>query len=325
MCWPAAYGGGGRSALERYVVIEELLVAGAPVAAHWIADRQTGPTILRYGSEAQKQRYLPAMAQGTCFSALGLSEPDTGSDLASVRTRATRTDGGWLINGTKIWTSHAHRAQVLVVLARSAPHDPAHRHAGLSQFIIDLTPAPTGLTIRPIRLMNGEQHFNEVVLCDVFVPDDMVLGTVGNGWEQVVQELAYERSGPERFLSTFLVLPELARLASAVQDPRISSALATAWSSVWAMRQLSISVAVMLERGESPQVEAAVVKSMGTELEQEIVELARSVLPFAVAADAHDPAARVVAGGLTHSPGYTLRGGTTEVLRGIVARGLRLR
>jgi acyl-CoA dehydrogenase len=325
MCWPAAYGGGGRPALERYVVIEELLVAGAPVAAHWIADRQTGPSILRYGSEAHKRRYLPAMAQGTCFSALGLSEPDTGSDLASVRTRATRADGGWRLSGTKVWTSHAHRAQVLVVLARSAPLDPARRHDGLTQFIIDLTPAPPGLTVRPIRLMTGEQHFNEVVLTDVFVPDDMVLGTVGNAWQQVVEELANERSGPERFLSTFLVLPELARLTAATADARVLAALATAWSNVWALRQLSISVALMLDRGESPEVEAAVVKSLGTELEQEIVELARSVVPFPVAADGHDQAARVIADGLTHSPGYTLRGGTNEVLRGIVARGLGLR
>jgi acyl-CoA dehydrogenase len=324
MTWPSEYGGGGRSALERYVVIEELLAAGAPVAAHWIGDRQTGPSILRYGTQAQKRRFLPAMAQGRLFCALGLSEPDAGSDLASVRTRAVPAAGGWLVSGTKIWTSHAHRAHLLVVLARSAPPDKARRHAGLTQFMIELATA-SGVTVRPIELMTGEQHFNEVVLEDVFVPDDMVLGSVGNAWQQVVEELANERSGPERFLSTFLVVPELARWAAATGDSRVRAALAEAWSAVWALRQLSMSVAVMLDRGESPQVAAAVVKSLGTELEQEIIELARSVLPIGVAADAPDATGRIIADGLLHSPGYTLRGGTNEVLRGIIARELGLR
>jgi len=168
MTLPERYGGHGRSPLERFVVIEELLAAGAPVGAHWIADRQTGPSILAHGTEEQKQRFLPAIARGEGFFAIGMSEPDSGSDLASVRTRAeVDGEGGWRLNGTKVWTSGAHIAHAILLLARSAPLE-NDRHAGLSQFIV---PLPSeGVTIRPILGLSGEHHFNEVVFDDVFVP-----------------------------------------------------------------------------------------------------------------------------------------------------------
>lgn len=208
MTVPVEYGGHGRSHLERFVVTEELLAAGAPVAAHWIADRQIVPSLLKYGTENQKQQYLPAIASGACYFGIGMSEPDSGSDLASVRTKATRVDGGWSITGTKVWTSGAHRAHAFFCLARTTAVDPAHRHDGLSQFIVDLH--SPGVDIRPIVSMNGEHHFNEVILDDVFVADDMVFGTIGDGWQQVTSELSFERSGPERFLSTFTLLAETA-------------------------------------------------------------------------------------------------------------------
>ena len=138
MTIPPEYGGHGRSALERYIVVEELLAAGAPVAAHWISDRQVGPNLLRYGSESLKRRYLPAIAQGTCYFAIGMSEPDAGSDLAAVRTTGTRVDGGWTVSGTKIWTSGAHRAHALIALLRTGPPDGRQRHVGLSQLLIEL-------------------------------------------------------------------------------------------------------------------------------------------------------------------------------------------
>src|SRR5207237_9662998 len=141
------YGGCGRSALERYIGVEELLAAGAPVAAHWISDRQVGPNLLRYGSESLKRRYLPAIAQGTCYFAIGLSEPDAGSDLAAVRTAGTRADGGWRVSGTKIWTSGAHRARAFIALLRTGPADGRQRHAGLRQLLIALD--QPGVTIRP--------------------------------------------------------------------------------------------------------------------------------------------------------------------------------
>ena len=207
MTIPVEYGGHGASPLERYVVTEELLAAGAPVAAHWVADRQIGPTLLRFGTEEQRRRYLPGIAAGEVYFGIGMSEPDSGSDLASVRTKAERVDGGWALTGTKVWTSGAHRARAFFALARTAPRDEAHRHAGLSQFIVELS--SPGVTIRPIPLLTGAHHFNEVVFDGVFVPDAMVLGEIGSGWHQVTSELAFERSGPERFLSTYPLLAAL--------------------------------------------------------------------------------------------------------------------
>jgi len=209
MTVPKSYGGHGRSFQERFVVTEELLAAGAPVAAHWIADRQIVPSLLKYGTEHQKETFLPRIARGECFFGIGMSEPDSGSDLASVRTRATSVDGGWALTGTKVWTSGAHLAHAFIGLARTEPADPAHRHAGLSQFIVDLR--GPGVEIRPIISMNGAHHFNEVILDEAFVPDDMVFGEIGNGWAQVTSELAFERSGPERFLSTFPLLAACAQ------------------------------------------------------------------------------------------------------------------
>ena len=211
MTVPAEYGGHGRSHRERFVVTEELLAAGAPVAAHWIADRQIVPSLLKYGTEQQKREFLPRIAAGTCFFAIGMSEPDSGSDLASVRTLATEGADGWKVCGRKTWTSGAHLAEAFICLARTSPADPERRHAGLSQFIVDLR-AP-GVSISPIISMNGRHHFNEVVLDEVHVPPGMVFGEIGSGWQQVTSELSFERSGPERFLSAF---PLLASAASAM-------------------------------------------------------------------------------------------------------------
>jgi acyl-CoA dehydrogenase len=338
MTIPPEYGGHGRSPLERYVVVEELLAAGAPVAAHWVSDRQIGPNLLRYGSESLRQRYLPAIARGECYFAIGLSEPDAGSDLAAVRTAAVRADGGWIVSGVKIWTSGAHRAHALIALVRTGPPDGRQRHVGLSQLLIEL--GQPGVTIRPIISMTGEHHFNEVVFDGVFVPDAQVVGTIGDGWAQVTSELAYERSGPERLLSTFVLLDTLAaELASRPAGPGsagegpggVGAADAGAVGEVgrvvarlWACRQMSLAVAGALADGEAPEIAAALVKDVGTRLESEIIEVARMLT-----AAEPDPEAAGIAGLLAHAvlhaPGFTLRGGTNEILRGIVARGLALR
>lgn len=336
MTIPREYGGHGRSALERYVVVEELLAAGAPVAAHWVSDRQVGPNLLRYGSEPLKRRYLPAIAQGTCYFAIGLSEPDAGSDLAAVRTTGTRVDGGWTVSGTKVWTSGAHRAHALIALLRTGPPDGRQRHVGLSQLLIELD--QPGVTIRPIISMTGEHHFNEVVFDAVFVPDEQVVGTIGDGWAQVTSELAYERSGPERLLSTFVLLDTLVgELAARSGDSwsgdsgsagaGASGAVGRVVSRLWACRQMSLAVAGALAAGEAPEIAAALVKDVGTRLESEIIEVAR-MLTAALKVEP-DPEGSGMAGLLAHAvlhaPGFTLRGGTNEILRGIVARGLALR
>lgn len=303
--WPSRYGGRELPNRVRHAVIEELLAAGAPVAAHWFADRQIGPSLLRHGTQEQRRRFLPAIARGELYFSVGLSEPDSGSDLASVRTRATRQDsGGWLVDGAKVWTSHAHEAHHVLALVRTSPPDPERRHAGLSQLIVDLR-AP-GVTVRPIRSLDGAHHFNEVVFDDVRVPDGDVLGVVGNGWPQVIEELSYERSGPERFLSTFPLL-------STVDGP----ALGHLYSRVWALRQLSTGVAAALDDARAagpPSLDAALVKDLGTGVELDVIDAVRRTgRPHPLLAQAQ-----------LASPGFSLRGGTTEIMRGIIAAGLGL-
>lgn len=320
MTLPQEYGGHGRSFEERFVVTEELLAAGAPVAAHWIADRQSAQSILRFGNEKQKQKYLPGIARGEVYFAIGMSEPESGSDLASVRTRAVRVEGGWSVSGSKVWTSGAHRADAFIVLVRSAPLDTAHRHAGLSQFIIDFD--QSGVDVRPIVSMNGSHHFNEVFLEDVFVPDDMVLGEPGDGWMQVTSELGFERSGPERLLSTFPLLSGLvdeARDGNALASPDIGRAVARTVG----LRKMSSAVAGALERREPADVSAALVKTVGTTAEGDIAELADSLIGDDTAVSAEFAAQ--VQRAVDQRPGFTLRGGTNEVLRGVIARGLGLR
>ena len=321
MTVPVEYGGRGGSALDRYVVTEELLAAGAPVAAHWIADRQIAPSLMRFGTEAQRRRYLPGIAAGTVFFGIGMSEPDAGSDLAAVRTRADRVDGGWELTGTKVWTSGAHHAHAFFALARSAPRDDAHRHAGLSQFIVELD--SPGVQIRPIPLLTGAHHFNEVVFDKVFVPDELVFGEIGAGWRQVTSELAFERSGPERFLSTFpLLTAMLGELAGTSGVEREVGGLVTR---LWALRRMSLAIAGALESGAAPELAAAVVKDLGTRYENEVVDAARLLVATPPDPGAADGFARLLADAVLHAPGFTLRGGTNEVLRGIVARGLGLR
>jgi acyl-CoA dehydrogenase len=319
--FPKQYGGAGADPFARFVIAEELLAAGAPVAAHWIADRQSGPSILRFGTEEQRQRYLPGIVRGELFFAVGMSEPDAGSDLAAVRTRAERVDGGWLVSGTKVWTSHAHHAHHMLTLVRTSPADAARRHAGLSQFVIDL--ASPGVRCNPIRLISGAHHFNEVVLDGVFVADDQVLGTVGEGWTQVTHELAYERSGPERILSTFPLL-EAARttLASTTEGRRLVARLT---AELWTLRAMSIAVAAELQAGHAPNVEAATVKDLGTRFERDLVHAVAGALGVEPDPEAEGTLPGILAGALLQAPGFTLRGGTTEILRGIVAKAVTSR
>jgi alkylation response protein AidB-like acyl-CoA dehydrogenase len=319
LTWPERYGGGGRSALDRYVVLEELLAAGAPVAAHWIAERQIGPSLVRFGTEAQRQLMLPSIAAGECYVAIGMSEPGSGSDLASVSTRAHRVDGGWRINGRKIWTSHAHRSHYLVALCRSS--DPTDsRHQGLSQFIIDL--ASTGVETRPIQLMNGESHFAEVALDSVFVPEGMLLGQEGQGWEQVNAELAFERSGPERFLSTFPLLMALGETLERAGDRSYDDDFGDCIAELWSLRAMSLSVAAQLDAGTAPHVEAAIVKYLGAQFENLIVDLSARLAPRPLTRTSKSSFDALLAQSILAAPGFTLRGGTTEILRGIIAKAL---
>lgn len=324
LTWPKAYGGHECSALERFVVTEELLAAGAPVAAHWVAERQSGPLLLRYGTDDQKQRLLPGIAAGEIYFSIGMSEPDSGSDLASIRTRAEKTADGWRISGTKVWTSNAHVNHWMILLARTAPQG-EDRHAGLSQFLIDLK--NDAITVNPIHNMLGHHEFNEVVLDATEIPADRLIGREGDGWHQVTAELAYERSGPERFLSTYRIFHELVRACEADPTPEARQAIGGLAAKLVALRTMSLSIAGMLERGENPDTAAAVVKDTGNAFEREVIETARRVLPVEPAREAGNVSTyeTLMAEMMLQLPSYTLRGGTTEIMRGIIARGLGVR
>lgn len=321
MTWPKAYGGGEYSPLSRFVVACEMLAAGAPCGAHWIADRQSGPQILRHGSEWARRTLLPRIAAGECYFAIGMSEPNSGSDLASVRTRARREGESWIIEGSKIWTSRAHQVHYLIALTRTGEPGP-DRHQGLTQFIIDLK-AP-GVTIRPIRNLAGGHEFNEVFFDGVRVGDECRIGEAGEGWRMVTGELAFERSGPDRFLSDYRLLIALIDhlgLQAGEEGGRAVGRLVTHLGALLAMSQ---AVAGLLAAGEDPAVEAALVKDVGTRFEREIPEIARRFLPAPIRRPA-EGFERALGRVMLHAPSYTLRGGTREILRGIIARGLGLR
>lgn len=315
MTWPRTYGGHERSAAERYVVIEELLAAGAPVAAHWFADRQTGPLLLKFGSEAQRRRLLPGMAAGAVFTCIGMSEPDAGSDLAAVRTRAEPVEGGFRVNGTKLWTTYGHKARYMVLFCRTSG-SPADRAEGTSQLLVDLT--GPGITIRPVIDLAGEHHFNEVVFEDALVPTDALIGQAGQGWPQIMSELAYERSGPERFLSSMVLFAEL---VSALGPDGPPQAIGRLMAHLVALRRMSLGVADLLARDEDPALQAAMVKDLGAVFEQEIPDIARQLC-----SGRETPRLRAaLTATILGAPAYSLRGGAREILRGIIARGLGAR
>ncbi|WP_102694260.1 acyl-CoA dehydrogenase family protein [Rummeliibacillus pycnus] len=320
LTWPKQYGGQERSSIDRYILTEEFLAIGAPVAAHWIADRQTGPLLLRYGTEEQKSYFLPKIAKGECYFAIGLSEPNSGSDLASVSTRAEKVEGGWIVNGSKTWTSNAHDAHFMITLVRTEPFDGVKKHNGLSQLIIDLH--AEGVSIVPIKYLTGEAHFNEVFFENVFVPDNRVVGTLGNGWKQGLAELAFERSGPERILSTFPLLEELMAELRRQSDIDGLTQVSKLVAQLWSLRNLSIGVAKVLEEGGEVAIPAALVKAVGTKFEQSIPEIARLLVSTYPRKDADRKLDRLLAESILHSPGFTIRGGTTEILYGIIAKGV---
>ncbi|MBI0434455.1 acyl-CoA dehydrogenase family protein [Roseomonas sp. KE0001] len=319
---PHHYGGAERGAFARFVLVEEMLAAGAPVAAHWIADRQSGPLILRYGSAAQKDFHLPRICRAESFFCIGMSEPDTGSDLASVRSRAEREGEGWRLNGSKVWTTYAHHAHFMIALVRTAG-TPADRHKGLSQFIVDLS--LPGVRISPIRDLAGDAHFSEVVFDDVALGPEALIGTEGEGWAQVNAELAFERSGPERILSSIVLLDRWIAWLRETGESRHAALLGRLMAELAVLRAMSIAVTARLAVGASPVTEAALVKDLGTGFEQSIPTLLTEAIAADPATAPPDELLRALAYVAGMAPSFSLRGGTREILRGMVARGLGLR
>jgi alkylation response protein AidB-like acyl-CoA dehydrogenase len=324
MTWPKKYGGHERSFLERYVVTEEFRVVNAPVRLHFVADRQSGPILLKYAPEHIKLDILPRICRGELCFVIGMSEPGSGSDLFAAKTKATKVDSGWRINGTKIWTSNAHVADYMLALFRTSPPSKDDRRHGLTQFLVDMkTP---GITVNPIYQMTGQHDFNEVVFDNTFVPDDHVLGEIDGAWKQATSELVYERSGPERFLETFYVLAELVRALGSEPDLRSAEGVGRLVAQLHTLRRMSVSVAGMLHAGKEPAVEASIVKDLGTVWEQKLPGRVRDLAAFL------EPEAtnsltleEQLAFATMVAPKLTIQGGTTEILRGIIARGLDLR
>ena len=321
---PKEYGGGGRSPFARYVLVEEFLNFGAPVGSHWIADRQSGPLILKYGTEAQKRFYLPPICRGESFFCIGMSEPNAGSDLASVKTRATRTSSGWTLNGQKIWTTNAQACQYMIALVRTSG-DAQDRQKGLSQVIVDLS--LPGVTVRPITDLSGDSFFCEVFFDNVLLADDALIGDEGKGWEQVTAELAFERSGPERLFSSIVLFDEWLAFVrtEAGRTPESVRLAGQIFCQLAPLRAMSVAVTEKLARGMSPIVEAALVKDLGTGVEQ--------FIPSAIADDLFSRESQNAPLELLQTlnyvtqvaPSYSLRGGTRDILRGMIARGLGLR
>ena len=314
LTWPVRYGGGGRSYVDRLALTELFLAAGAPLAAHWFADRQMGPSILAHGTEEQKARYLPEILAGDATYCIGMSEPQAGSDLAGVRTRAVRSEGGWLITGHKVWTSLAHHSDYIYLLARTDPS--STRHDGLSEFIVPLR--SEGVTITPIHDMSGAHHFNEVFLDEVAVPAEALIGVEGAGWRQITGQLGYERAGLERAMSVWPLLRAMRAEAAAGGDERRLEELGELEAAALVARALVYRAAAVADAGRAPDHEAAMAKVFATDVEQRMVEVAsRWAGPAARTAEAfggHLFDAWLIA------PSFSIRGGTNEVLRGIIAR-----
>jgi hypothetical protein len=318
MALPKEYGGGDRSAVDRFVVVEELLRRGAPLDHHWTADRQYGPLINRFGTEEQKRDFLPRICSGELSFCIGMSEPDAGSDLASVKTRATQVDGGWELTGTKIWTSNAHRADYCVVLCRTS--DAADRHQGLSQVIVDL--ADPGVTINPIPFLDGTSEFNEVVYDHVFVADNRLLGAEGMGWQQVTSELSFERAGPDRWLSPFQLVETFLREHGPELGAEAQAFLGESIARWWAIRQVSLAVARMIDEGRQPTLESAIGKDLGTQFEQDLMGRIQTLLDLEPSQEALSLYERLLAQALLISPSWAIRGGTNEILRTVISKGL---
>lgn len=321
---PKEYGGAGRSPFARYVLVEEFLNFGAPVGSHWIADRQSGPLILKYGTDVQKQNYLPKICRGEAFFCIGMSEPNAGSDLASVKSRAMPNEKGFLLNGQKIWTTNAHHCHFMIALVRTSG-ETTDRHKGLSQIIVDLS--LPGITVRPITDLSGDSHFCEVFFDNVQLPPDAIIGQEGGGWEQVTAELAFERSGPERLFSSIVLFDEWLSFVR-TEAGHTAEAVRLAgkvFTQLTPLRAMSVAVQEKLTRGESPIVEAALVKDLGTSVEQ--------MIPATIADDLFSRDSESVPLELLLTlnyvtevaPSYSLRGGTRDILRGMIARGLGLR
>lgn len=309
MTWPVEVGGGGRSVLERFVVFEALISVGAPIAASWFADRQIGPTLLQFGTAEQRDRWLPGILDGTAMWSIGMSEPDAGSDVAAVRTRAELDGDHFVVSGQKIWTSGAAHADFTYLVARTDPEAPPHR--GLSELVVDLS--SPGITIRPIVDMTGDDHFCEVFFDRVRVPVGNLVGELNGSFKQIMRQMEHERGGIDRLVSNRRLYDDVLPHADTT-DAVLRQELAAVETSYRLGRLLVLREVL----GQAPAGFSAATKTFCTEHEQRVASLCARILgPAAMVAD---PGLGFrLSRNLAYAPAYTLMGGTTQILRNILA------
>ncbi len=308
MTWPTEWGGHGRTAAERFVVVEALIAEGAPIATSWFADRQIGPTLLQFGTDEQRMMWLPDIVAGTSAWCIGMSEPDAGSDVASIRTRAERRDGpdgaSWIVNGAKVWTSGAADADWCYLIARTDPE--AAPHAGLSEFVLDMS--SEGVEVRPIVDPTGNDHFCEVLLQDVVIPDSHLVGSPNDSFRQVMRQMEHERGGIDRLVSNrrlYLDARDRADTSSALLRQEIAR-METGY-------RIGRHMVLREVMGQAPQGWSSMTKTWCTEFEQRVAEFCvRTAGPEALEWNR-------ISRGACYAPAYTLMGGTTEILRNIMA------
>lgn len=312
MTWPTSVGGGGRPPIERFVVFESLISVGAPVASTWFADRQIGPTLLEYGTREQQARWLPEIIAGRSLWCIGMSEPDAGSDVASLRTRAVRDGGDWVVTGQKIWTSGAAHADWCYLICRTDPDAPPHR--GLSELIVDMR--SPGVSVHPIEDAVGDRHFCEVHLEGVRVPADHLVGAENGSFGQVMRQMEHERGGIDRLVSNRALYLDALTLADR-DDPRVRQEIAVLESG-YRIGRLMVLREVL---GQAPPGFSAATKTFCTEHEQRVASFCASVLGAAATlwrGEGTSSLAARVARDVCYAPAYTIMGGTTQILRNIL-------
>lgn len=318
LTWPQEYGGQGLGTEEQLVWAELVADYVVPTAVFGIAHGMVGPTLLELGTPEQKQRYLPPMLTGDEIWCQLFSEPSGGSDVASLRTRATRTAGGWVLDGQKVWTSGAHHSDFGVVLARTDPTVPKHR--GITMFIVDMR--HPGVTVRPLRIATGDSPFNEVFLDGVEVDDDAVVGEVDAGWAAAVLMLSSERimlgaGGRSRHnpLGFDALDAAIARSADPSTRERAADDLAELWARETALEQFGRLMHEEALAGVPIGARGSVGKLAGSELMIRAAETAEELLgePFAV-----DPDLAVLRHAAVYAPGHAVAGGSAEIQRNII-------
>lgn len=316
--WPQAYGGRGATVMEQTIYRREMVRARLPEIANFMGTRIAGPTLIHWGTEAQKQRYIPTILNGDEIWCQGYSEPGAGSDIASLQTRAVEEGDDFIINGQKVWTSFAQYARFCLLLARTDPAAPKHK--GISCFVVDMhTP---GITVRPLRQINGDMEFNEVFFDNVRVPKENLVGGQNQGWPVMLTTLMFERVTFDVLSPVESVIAQLVEVGRRTAgDSSVRHQVARFYTELQAIKYTSLRQLTRQLRGEPPGPESSVVKLAASELNQRVVMFATALLGSAGqvmsdTAHAEDGDYWMHCALSTHL--YTIAGGTSEIQRSIL-------